>query len=142
MTLDLLITGARVRTFDTAMPWAEAVGVTDGRIAYVGDAAAAPPARERIAAAGRLVTPGIIDSHNHLLLGFDEDAVSLEGVHEIAEVRRRIGEFASRRTDLDWLCAENAVYSVVEGRRPNAADLDGLTDRPIFVTTYDSTRCG
>ena len=29
MTLDLLITGARVRTFDTAMPWAEAVGVTD-----------------------------------------------------------------------------------------------------------------
>ena len=137
MTLDLLITGARVRTFDTAMPWAEAVGVTDGRIAYVGDAAAAPPAHERIAAAGRLVTPGIIDSHNHLLLGFDEDAVSLEGAHELGEVRRRIGEFASRRTDLDWICAENAVYSVVEGRRPNAADLDGLTDRPIFVTTYD-----
>src|SRR6478609_6236930 len=137
MTLDLLITGARVRTFDTATPWAEAVGVTAGRVAYVGDAAAAPAARERIAAAGRLVTPGIIDSHNHLLLGFDEDAVSLEGVHEIAEVRRRIGEFASRRTDLDWICAENAVYSVVEGRRPNAADLDGLTDRPIFVTTYD-----
>ena len=82
MTLDLLVTGARVRTFDTAMPWAEAVGVTDGRIAYVGDAAAAPAARERIAAAGRLVTPGIIDSHNHLLLGFDEDAVSLEGAHE------------------------------------------------------------
>ena len=52
-------------------------------------------------------------------------------------MRRRIGEFASRRTDLDWICAENAVYSVVEGRRPNAADLDGLTDRPIFVTTYD-----
>ena len=23
------------------------------------------------------------------------------------------------------------------GRRPNAADLDGLTDRPVFVTTYD-----
>ena len=137
MTLDLLITGARVRTFDTAMPWAEAVGVTDGRIAYVGDVAAAPPARERIAAAGRLVTPGIIDSHNHLLLGFDEDAVSLEGAHELGEVRRRIGEFASRRTDLDWICAENAVYSVVEGRRPNAADLDGITDRPIFITTYD-----
>jgi predicted amidohydrolase YtcJ len=29
------------------------------------------------------------------------------------------------------------VYSIVEGRRPNAADLDGLTDKPIFVTTYD-----
>ncbi len=96
MTLDLLLTGARVRTFDTAMPWAEAVGITDGRITYVGDAADAPAARERIAAAGRLVTPGIIDSHNHLLLGFDADAVSLEGAHELDEVRRRIGELAGR----------------------------------------------
>jgi hypothetical protein len=56
--------------------------------------------------------------------------VSLEGAHELGEVRRRIGEFASRRTDLDWICAENAVYAVVEGRRPNAADLDGLTGPP------------
>ena len=45
--------------------------------------------------------------------------------------------FAGRRGDLDWICAENAVYSVVDGRRPNAADLDGITDRPIFITTYD-----
>ena len=134
---DLLITGARVRTFDVDVPWAEAVGVTDGRISYVGTAADAPAATRRIEAAGRLVTPGIVDSHNHLLLGFDEDAVSLEGAHGLAEVRRRIFEFAACRTDLAWICAENAVYSVVEGRRPNAADLDGLTDKPIFVTTYD-----
>lgn len=137
MMLDTLVTGARVRTFDPAAPWAEAVGIVEDRIAYVGPAADAPNARRRIEAAGRLVTPGIIDSHNHLLLGFDEDAVSLEGAHDLAEVRRRISGFAARRPDLDWICAENAVYSVVEGRRPNAADLDGLTDRPVFVTTYD-----
>jgi predicted amidohydrolase YtcJ len=134
---DLLITGARVRTFDPSAPWAEAVGVTDGRISYVGTAADAPTAARRIDASGRLVTPGIIDSHNHLLLGFDEDAVSLEGAYDLAEVRRRITDFAARRPDLGWICAENAVYSIVEGRRPNAADLDGLTDKPIFVTTYD-----
>ena len=139
MMLDTLITGARVRTFDAEAPWAEAVGIIDDRIAYVGPAADAPSARRRIEADGRLVTPGIIDSHNHLLLGFDEDAVSLEGAHDLAEVRRRIAGFAARRPDLEWICAENAVYSVVEGRRPNAADLDGLdtTGRPIFVTTYD-----
>lgn len=134
---DLLLTGARVRTFDAAAPWAEAVGVTDGRISYVGTAADAPSAARRIEAPGRLITPGIVDGHNHLLLGFDEDAVSLEGAHDLTEVRRRIDEFATRRTDLGWICAENAVYSIVEGRRPNAADLDGLTDKPIFVTTYD-----
>ncbi|MGW4928866.1 amidohydrolase [Agromyces sp. NPDC004153] len=139
MMLDTLITGARVRTFDPAAPWAEAVGIVDDRIAWVGPAADAPNARRRIEADGRLVTPGIIDSHNHLLLGFDEDAVSLEGAHDLAEVRRRIAGFAARRPDLDWICAENAVYSIVEGRRPNAADLDGLdaAGRPTFVTTYD-----
>lgn len=137
MTVDTLITGARVRTFDPAQPWAEAVGIDGDRIAYVGSAADAPSARRTIAAEGRLLTPGIIDSHNHLLLGFDEDAVSLEGAASLAEVRRRIADFAARRPDLTWICAENAVYSIVEGRRPNAADLEGLTDRPVFVTTYD-----
>ena len=137
MTNDLLITNARVRTFNPQSPWAEAVGIRDGRITHVGATADAPAAKNQIDAGGRLLTPGIIDSHNHLLLGFDEDAVSLEGAHDLDEVRRRIGDFATRRPDLPWICAENAVYSVVGGRRPNADDLAGLTDRPIFVTTYD-----
>lgn len=135
--MDTLITNARVRTFDPALPWAEAVGISNGRIAYVGSATDAPTANRLIDANGRLLTPGIIDSHNHLLLGFDEDAVSLEGATDLAEVRRRITEFSLRRADLDWICAENAVYSVVQGRRPEAADLDGLSDKPIFITTYD-----
>lgn len=134
---DLLLTHAHVRTFDDATPRAEAVGITGGRISYVGPAADAPAARERRELGGTLVTPGFIDSHNHLLLGFDADAVSLEGAETLDEVRRRIAELAQRRPDLGWVCAENAVYSVVPGRRPNARDLAGLTDRPVFITTYD-----
>ena len=95
--IDTLITGARARTFDDAQPWAEAIGIDGDRIAFVGDAADAPPARRVIEAGGRTVTPGVIDSHNHLLLGFDEDAVSLEGAHTLAEVRPRIAEFAAAR---------------------------------------------
>jgi predicted amidohydrolase YtcJ len=134
---DLLLTNASVRTFDDAQPWAQAVGITDGRISYVGNMDDAPAARETRDLGGASLTPGIIDSHNHLLLGFDQDAVSLEGADTLDEVRRRIRELADRRPDLDWICAENAVYSIVSGRRPNADDLAGLTDRPIFVTTYD-----
>lgn len=135
--LDLLLTDARVRTFDPNRPWAQAVGITGGRIAYVGSAEEAPAAVETRRLGGRLLTPGIIDSHNHLLLGFDPDAVSLEGAETLAEVRSRIGRLAAERPDLDWVCAENAVYSIVDDRRPNADDLAGLTDRPVFVTTYD-----
>ncbi|RNE67440.1 amidohydrolase [Cryobacterium tepidiphilum] len=135
--LDTLLTGGVIRTFDRDRPWAEAVGITNGTISFIGNAADAPPARATTALAGRLLTPGIIDSHNHLLLGFDEEAVSLEGATDLADVRRRIREHAAQHPELSWICAENAVYSVVEGRRPNADDLRGLTDRPIFVTTYD-----
>ncbi len=46
-----------------------AVGVRDGRIAYVGPAAAAPPAREDISLAGFWLTPALIDCHTHLVFG-------------------------------------------------------------------------
>lgn len=52
-----------------------AVCVRDGRIAFVGPTAAAPSelvaACERIDCAGRLVTPGLIDCHTHLVHGGD-----------------------------------------------------------------------
>lgn len=134
--LDLLLHNGAVRTFD-GTGWAEAVGISNGLISYVGTDQDAPPARRRLDLRGRLLSPGVIDSHNHLLLGFDPDAVSLEGAHTLEEVRHRIAAHAAARPELDWVCAENAVYAVVEGRRPNAADLRGLTERPVFITTYD-----
>ena len=135
--LDLLLSGGIVRTFDPELPIADSIGIAGGRVSFVGTASEAPKARRELELAGRLVTPGIIDSHNHLLLGFDPDAVSLEGAHSLAEVRERIRSFADARPDLDWICAENVVYSVVHGRRPSADDLAGLTERPVFITTYD-----
>ena len=48
-----------------------AVVVEDGRIAWVGDAGAAPPADERIDVADRCVLPGFVDSHTHLVFGGD-----------------------------------------------------------------------
>lgn len=134
---EVVYSGGRIRTFDPAQPWVESVAIAGGRIVYAGAAEEAPRAWSSVDLGGRLMTPGVIDSHNHLLLGFDEDAVSLEGAHDLAEVRRRIRELADRRPELDWICAENAVYSIVEGRRPTAGDLAGITDRPVFVTTYD-----
>ena len=134
--LDTLLTGAAVLGATTTAP-PEAVGLANGRIAYLGSTADAPKAREHRDLRGCTLAPGIIDSHNHLLLGFDHDAVSLEGAETLDEVRRRIAELDRERADLDWICAENAVYSVVEGRRPRATDLVGVSKRPVFITTYD-----
>lgn len=59
-----------------------AIGVRDGRIAWVGDAGAAPAAAEVIDCEGRLITPGLIDCHTHLVHGgsrANEWAMRLEG---------------------------------------------------------------
>ena len=49
-----------------------AVAAVDGRIAFAGPASELPSgwdARERIACEGRLITPGLVDCHTHLVYG-------------------------------------------------------------------------
>lgn len=67
----------RIRTMDSARPWAQAMLVRHGRIAHVGsDAdilAAAAPGAKKIDLHGRFVLPGLIDSHTHALWGGRRD---------------------------------------------------------------------
>ncbi len=51
-----------------------AVVVEAGMVAWVGDAAAAPPADERVDVGGRAVLPGFVDSHAHLVFAGDRSA--------------------------------------------------------------------
>jgi len=48
-----------------------ALVIDDGRVAWVGDAADAPDADERIEVGGRCVIPGFVDSHSHLMFAGD-----------------------------------------------------------------------
>lgn len=51
-----------------------AVVIHDGRIAWVGDAAAAPSADEVVDAEGRALLPGWVDSHTHMVFAGDRTA--------------------------------------------------------------------
>ena len=51
-----------------------AVVVAGGRIVWVGDDRAAPPADRRVDVAGRAVVPGFVDSHAHLVFAGDRSA--------------------------------------------------------------------
>lgn len=69
-TPDLILTGGKVFTADSARPWAEAVAVRGSRITAVGRTdeieRLAGPRTRRIALDGRVVVPGFIDAHDHL----------------------------------------------------------------------------
>jgi len=95
-----------------------AVGIQDGKIAYVGTAADAPSARETLDAGGRLVTPGLIDSHTHLVFGgwrHHELDLKLKGV-----------------SYLDILKGGGGILSTVRSTR--AAGEEELTERAMAFT--------
>lgn len=75
MTWDLLVADARLATMVPGAGVVDGgvVAVAGGRIAYAGPAAGLPAgaAARRIDAGGRLVTPGLVDCHTHLVFGGD-----------------------------------------------------------------------
>ena len=73
MAADLALVGVSVRTLDPERPTATAIAVKDGVIVAIGDdaevRAACDASTEMISGAGWHVTPGLVDGHQHLLMG-------------------------------------------------------------------------
>ncbi|MDQ3298538.1 MAG: imidazolonepropionase [Myxococcota bacterium] len=74
--IDTVIRDARVMTCDPAraglgMIDHGAIAIANGAIAWVGEAADAPPARRTIELGGRLLTPGLVDCHTHAIFAGD-----------------------------------------------------------------------
>ena len=84
MTTDAVYSNARLATLAPTLPGLGliddgAILVSDGRIVFAGPSSelpgsAVPPAAERFDCGGRLVTPGLIDCHTHLVHGGERSA--------------------------------------------------------------------
>ncbi|HEX5017489.1 MAG TPA: amidohydrolase, partial [Actinomycetes bacterium] len=121
--------------------FAEAVLVRDGGIAWVGRDRDVPDVTGRhevIDLRGRLVTPGIVDAHNHVRLGTGTDAVQLSGATSMPEVHQRINDWLRDNPSATWVHAEGFDYSALpEARHPRLSDLDGVGNgRPIMILDY------
>ena len=128
----LLIRNARAYTVDPRLPWASAIAVDQGRIAWVGDdgdaARLAGSDTEVIDAGGATVLPGLIDAHNHVRLGSNPLEVSLAGAATLDEVQARIRSHADAHPDHRWIEGVGFNYSAMPGgRMPSWHDLEGLT---------------
>jgi len=140
---DIVVRNARVYTVDAQRPWAQAVAIKDDRIVWVGDEKDAEghtgPTTNVIDAGGRMLLPGFIDSHFHVLLGGNPDVLRIENGNTLAEIQRQVHEFAMKRPELKWIEVEGWNYSAFpRGTLPSAKDLAGLTGgRPAFLVAYD-----
>ncbi len=79
---DLVLTDGRIYTVDAAHSVASSIAVKDGRVVYVGSTAEARkwigPATQVEPLNGRLVLPGLVDSHMHPIDIVDLDVCNLE----------------------------------------------------------------
>jgi imidazolonepropionase len=99
--LDCLLTSARLATMSGPAPYGlvenGAVGLAGGKVAWIGDADEMPASQSVIDCEGRLVTPGLIDCHTHIVFGGNrarEFEMRLEGA-SYEEVARAGGGIVS-----------------------------------------------
>lgn len=136
-----LYTNARIFTADTRR-WAEALVVQDERILYVGDTVTAErlaPGADRIDLEGRLVLPGFVDGHAHVIgTGEALGQVSLWGAGSVEEIQRRIKLWNAERPGADRVLATGWLHGAIPGGVPDAGMLDAaLPDVPVYAMAYD-----
>jgi predicted amidohydrolase YtcJ len=138
--MDLAIFSTRIFTGNPAQPWAEAIKVTDERIAHVGSNAEIKEIcgrnTEILELPGKLVTPGLVDAHCHFVsLGRAFQMVNLRDASSLAEVRERIQKAAVSGQPGDWLVGRGwNHHQWSDGREPTRQDLDDITpDNPAMM---------
>jgi predicted amidohydrolase YtcJ len=138
----LVLHGGAVYTVDPARPWASAVVVRDGRIAFVGDdagamAAAGSDARV-IALNERMVLPGFQDSHIHLMGGgLRLIRCQLKGLATAEAIYAAVRACAASDKSA-WLRGAGWEPEAFGAQGPTRAKLDEIVgDRPALLTTED-----
>jgi predicted amidohydrolase YtcJ len=142
IALDTLYTGGDILTMVGDRPqYAEALGVTAGRIAFVGTREEAArltgPSTTQVDLKGRTLLPGFQDTHGHLLLKMHNlDRLDLTPARSIDEVLGLFREYIAQRKPKsgEWILGYLAPKPLVLGRLLTKVDLDKIsTEIPILA---------
>lgn len=142
---DLVLTNARIITMNPENAIVNALAVKYGRIAAIGSEKDVHdligPNTEIIDAGGRVVIPGLIDSHAHFMnIGpayeIFTDLSEEAGVRCIADIQARLRESASKTPKGEWIFGRGEDDTKLEEKRhPTRWELDeASTEHPIIVT--------
>lgn len=114
------------------------VVVEDGRIAAVGGGAAPVEGDDVLDLGGRVVLPGFVDSHVHLVwTGQALASVPLTDAADLAEVQRRLRAERERLGPGTAVRGKGWLYDAVDGE-PTAAMIDeAVADVPVFLDSND-----
>jgi predicted amidohydrolase YtcJ len=140
---DLILHNGKIVTVDPAFSIRQAVAVKGGRIAAVGTnqaiLAERGPQTRVIDLHGRMVLPGLFDSHVHPLgAGLSEFRAPLPPLDSMPAVQSYIRAMAQKTPKGKWIVVPRTFPTRLEElRMPTRADLDVDTDHPVaFDASY------
>jgi len=134
--------GGTIHTANDAQPTAEAVAVVGNEITYVGadEGDWCPAGAADYALNGFALYPGLTDAHAHLIgIGKREMELDLSGVTSVLELQDLVRTAASNTPVGETIYGDGWIETHwPEGRFPNRADLDAVTDQhPVVLQRAD-----
>lgn len=142
--VDLLLVNGTVHTMDPKQPTAEAIGVTRGRIVFVGSNREAEAYRASalrlVDLTGATVVPGLNDAHLHLAgIGFRELSFDLEGTKGIADLQAKLKAQAAQAKPGQWIVGRGWIETHWSPAVfPTARDLDeAAPNHPVALERAD-----
>lgn len=140
----LVVRNARIYTAEPSRPWAEALACAGGRLVEVGEDRNVEPligaGTEVLDAGGRLVLPGFVDAHVHLIWGYELGTwIDLTDRPSLQVVQRRIAQYAGEHPNEEIILGHGLDYAALKpDGLPRKDELDEAEDRrPVFLTAYD-----
>ncbi len=139
---DMVLYHGDFHTMDAERPRAQAVVVSQGRIAAVGDDSLADewPGALRLDLEGKTVIPGLTDSHIHFVShALAQQRVDLRDVSSPEDALRRVADRAAETETGRWVLGRGWDRNLWPGGRyPTRWDLDTVApDNPVFLWSKD-----
>ena len=139
---ELILLSGQIHTMDISQPLAQAIAIREGKVIAIGSNQDITQWQgkqtEVIDLAGRMVLPGLLDSHLHSIEGaLALDACSMDDEKlSFDELSQRIKQCAAEQEGDDWLQVLN-VRSVGTGLSRQKLD-SILPERPLYVVSTDA----
>ncbi|KAJ8533612.1 hypothetical protein K7X08_006936 [Anisodus acutangulus] len=140
---DLVVTNGTIYTSDEILPFADSMAIRNGRIVRVGHYSSIKELTrtwtKELNLGGKIVVPGFIDSHVHLIPGGLQMArVELHGVNSKDLFVDKIRKAVANVKQGSWLLGGGWNNDIWGGDLPMASWIDGITPHnPVWLTRMD-----